>query len=270
MKKTIITHFINFTLSISIFLLIVLSIFSITIFNEKYLLNYLTKENYYEKSYQSIVEHFENNLIQSGIEENIIEKVIKKEYVIEDINSIIANIYTNKQISINSINIRTNFNNTITDILKEHNRYPSIEEQNDIKVLEDKLANIYEKELLYSPDLINKLYQNINILKKLTYVLILIISLIIINLLAIIIYHLKDIKKNIGIALLSSGLIFTAIKYYIGDTFKYILFINKNFSELVINIITNILKYVGIIGLILGLLGFILIILSIFKKKNQN
>ena len=82
--------------------------------------------------------------------------------------------------------------------------------------------------------------------------------------------NLKDIKKNIGIALLSSGLIFTAIKYYIGDTFKYILFINKNFSELVINIITNILKYVGIIGLILGLLGFILIILSIFKKKNQN
>ena len=96
----------------------------------------------------------------------------------------------------------------------------------------------------------------------------LIASSILLIIFAIITY--KTNRATFGISLLATGIICIFIKCYssINIAVNNILMVNKTFSNLMINIINQVIQYVFIGGIILAILGIALII--IFERKSAN
>ena len=77
MVKKIIIYIMNFFLVIFIFTLSSLLIFSNTILNKQYIKEILEKNNYYEKTYYNIQNDFENYILQSGLDKDILNNLYK-------------------------------------------------------------------------------------------------------------------------------------------------------------------------------------------------
>lgn len=267
--KKIISHLINFILMLATFSIIFLFIISSTILNKNYLIKSLETNNYYESIYHNIISSFESNLMPSGIEENILNKLITKEIVTTDLNNIINHIYNQEELKLYTLELRANFNQEINNILANNNKEASYEEQENIKRLEDTLASIYEDELLYSRSIIEQAstnYQTITHLIKISQIVLL---LIIIDLIAIHFFLLKNSQKNIGISLLATGVINIIIHLSIINIYHQVLIINQAFSNVLKYIATSILTRMLISGILLTIIGLSLIIIYSKNKAKK-
>lgn len=268
--KKIISHILNLILIVCIFLSIILLIISNTILNKKYILKVLDTNNYYERIYNNIISSFESNLIPSGIEEEIISKLINQEIVTKDIHNIINHVYNHEELIINTNNIRINFNNEVNNILETNNRIASIEEQDNIKTLENALADIYEDELIYIKEVITPISQYYSMINNLVKASEIILLLIILNLIAIHKFIIKEASKNLSRVLLSVGLINTIIYLAIHNKFNHVLLINKVFSDCLKAIIANMLNYILISGIILMIISLGIMLINIKKNKETK
>ena len=245
-----------------------INIFSNTILNEKYIKNILKKNNYYELTYNVIKEDFANYAPQLRIGENEtpLDDIVNKKSVEIAINDAIESIYHNKKITVDTSKVEENLDTKIDNTLREYNRIPNTEEQKALKEFKKGIVTAYKNQILYSEKHISKLpniYQKINnIIPSIKGIL---IFLIVIFLIAMIIIQndKKQSIKNIGIILLTTGILSIIIKYLCTNRISHILFLNENISRVFIYIIKDILSKIATLGIILGIVGIIGIIIGI-------
>lgn len=272
MIKKIIIFIINFFLVICIFLLSSLQIFSNTIFNKQYIIGLLEKNNYYEKIYYSIEDGFKNYIMQSGLDESILDNLYDKEKVNEDINMVISAVYDGTSVNVDTESIVQKLDNRINSILEQNNRIPESSEIEEIKIFEDAIATTYVDEITYSVEYIKEIS---NVFTKIQLLLpnikIILIGVIVI-LLALIIAISRNVLKivnTIGIMILTVGIIDIAIKLLIKDRVHNILILNSAFSMNIIDLINSIINSFFSLGIIAISVGAVLIILSSFAKKKN-
>ena len=239
-----------------------------TLLNKKTILKILENNHYYEEVYKNLYSNFENNILSSGLDTSSITRLINQEQIKIEIIQILNNLYQGQISTINSTNLKNNFHQVIAELTQD--KTLSLEEQNNINLLEENLSTIYEEEISYSLTTINKISPIIPLIHHLSKISLLIISLLLLNFFAIILVLLRN-KPIFGISLLASGLILIVLKFIIGTRLDHILFINKAFSKSLITIITDIITYHFNIGLILTIIGLIyLTVLVIIQKKTHS
>lgn len=267
--KKILKHLINFVLTITIFTFTIILIFKTTVLNEKYVLKTLENNYYYDEIYKNVVANFENNLIQSGIDEAITSDLISKDKVERDVKNVIIGIYNNKEIEIDSTPLIEKLNEKIDEVFKDYHRTPNKEEQENIKRLESAIKEVYENEIAYELN-IDNLGKSVAKIDNLTTTLLIIIGLISVVLLVIDVLFMNDPVNTMGISILSTGLIIIIIRIIVGSKYKNILMFNEIFSEIVVSVVTNFLTNILVIGIYLSIIGLILLIIGVYKKSFLN
>ena len=271
--KNIITLILAFLLMLSILLTVAVQIVSTTILNKDYILGKLEEANYYNNVYEQIKDSFEGYIGPSGLDESVLENIYTRDQVKDDINSIIDNIYENKNNKINTEDLKEKLQKNIessvaTGILTK-------ETQKSIENFTDKIADEYVQNISHDPyfgklgTIINKVN---NILEKVEGVIIFIPIILAVVILLINIKELSMAIRFIAISVLSSGIIALVEKLFIQTKINIsnILIINDSFSEVIKNIINNILGSINTMSIVAIVGGIIVIILTNVIKINRQ
>lgn len=270
MIKKIISWIINLALIVLVFTLSSLQIVSSTILSKQYVMKTLEKSNYYEKTYNDIQEGFKNYIMQSGLEENILEGLCDKETVIKDINMLIEKIYEGKSINLDTKKIENKLDNEINRVLKKNNKKIDNDEKEAIQTFKNAIINVYNTSIVYSNSYIEQIsliYQKMNKVIKMAQI-ILIIAITIITIISVITLRKQSIK-NIGISLLATGILQIILKILVGNKLYNILILNSTFTETLINLIKNIMDTFFLVGIITSTVGIITIIIRKYYGKRR-
>ena len=246
---------------------IILSIVNAVVFSKPNVKKQMQKVDYYTEINNIIKESANNYIMQSGFDESIMDNVISKEKINNDIDKVINAIYEGEEVEISTDEIKNSLDKNVQQYIAQNNYKVDAQTQKDIKKFEDKIESIYANSITYSKSSIKKVVKYFKMAKRMTRVA-LIASLILLIIFAIITY--KTNRATFGISLLATGIICIFIKCYssINIAVNNILMVNKTFSNLMINIINQVIQYVFIGGIILAVLGIALII--IFERKSAN
>lgn len=246
---------------------IILSIVNAVVFSKSNVKKQMQKVDYYTEINNIIKESANNYIMQSGFDESIMDNVISKEKINNDIDKVINAIYEGEEVEISTDEIKNSLDKNVQQYIAQNNYKVDAQTQKDIKKFEDKIESIYANSITYSKSSIKKVVKYFKMAKRMTRVA-LIASLILLIIFAIITY--KTNRATFGISLLATGIICIFIKCYssINIAVNNILMVNKTFSNLMINIINQVIQYVFIGGIILAVLGIALII--IFERKSAN
>lgn len=246
---------------------IILSIVNAVVFSKPNVKKQMQKVDYYTEINNIIKESANNYIMQSGFDESIMDNVISKEKINNDIDKVINAIYEGEEVEISTDEIKNSLDKNVQQYIAQNNYKVDAQTQKDIEKFEDKIESIYANSITYSKSSIKKVVKYFKMAKRMTRVA-LITSSILLIIFAIITY--KTNRATFGISLLATGIICIFIKCYssINIAVNNILMVNKTFSNLMINIINQVIQYVFIGGIILAVLGIALII--IFERKSAN
>ena len=246
---------------------IILSIVNAVVFSKPNVKKQMQKVDYYTEINNIIKESANNYIMQSGFDESIMDNVISKEKINNDIDKVINAIYEGEEVEISTDEIKTSLDKNVQQYIAQNNYKVDAQTQKDIEKFVDKIESIYANSITYSKSTIKKVVKYFKMVKRMTRVA-LIASSILLIIFAIITY--KTNRATFGISLLATGIICVFIKCYssINIAVNNILMVNKTFSNLMINIINQVIQYVFIGGIILAVLGIALII--IFERKSAN
>lgn len=247
--------------------IIILSIVNAVVFSKSNVKKQMQKVDYYTEINNIIKESANNYIMQSGFDESIMDNVISKEKINNDIDKVINAIYECEEVEISTDEIKNSLDKNVQQYIAQNNYKVDAQTQKDIEKFEDKIESIYANSITYSKSSIKKVVKYFKMVKRMTRVA-LIASSILLIIFAIITY--KTNRATFGISLLATGIICIFIKCYssINIAVNNILMVNKTFSNLMINIINQVIQYVFIGGIILAVLGIALII--IFERKSAN
>lgn len=269
MFKKIILNLESFVLAIFLFGLIILLVLSNTVLSKNYLLNYLEKNNYYEQYYNHINETLKGYIIQSGLEEDILQSLYDQEKVKEDINILINNIYQNKDEKIDTNIIKVRLENIINKQLELNNQLINQEEKESISSFVNTIQEVYLDEIIISKNLIDEIKPLYLKLDKIVFFLIIVFSILSIITILIINLITKNLKKSIqkvSVSLLTASLLLIFIKILLGNRFRHILIINALFSKILIGYIYQIINLFLILGIVFGILSLVGCIIKVDKK----
>lgn len=270
--------FLNYALAIILAIVITVT-FSIeivktTILSEKYVLSKFENENFYDKIYEQAKSNFEKYIQQSGLDEEILNNIITKEKIKEDIHIIIDNLYNGTKQEIDIEGIKNNLNNNIEKTLTEKEINITEKQRESINTFVNCICKEYEDTIMHS-DLeteINGYYRKIvkyiDIVKKVALV---IFGIGIFTLITLNFKHVYRFVSSIGETMLISGLLLLFTNFFINSKFQinYITILNDAFSEILRNIINEIIHMIKIYGVTLLIGGIVLIILSNFSKYKK-
>ena len=240
--------------------------------SKQYVKNVLLKNDYYERTYANIKEDFKNYIMQSGLQESILEDLYDREKVNTDIDMVIDSIFENKKLNIDTKTITKKLDNRINAVLESNNRKPDAREKEEIKIFEDTISQVYNDGIVYSSESILEIANIYNKIQPLIIKIINLLGVLIMALLVIIFVINSNLKQNInavGIALFSSGLLDIIVKVLVGDKAHNILILNTTFSESVIYLINSIISIIFVTGIVMSIIGFVLIIISNIEKRNM-
>ena len=271
MAKKIISYILVFILIIILTSSVLINIISSTILNEKFAIDILNKNEYYSKIYNEIMKNFKNNTIQSGLEESILDGIISEEQVKNDIIELISSIYENKSIKTNSENVKNRLQENINVVIAENNKKVSKDEQEEIDIYVNTIANIYKNGIVYVDDYIHEIQNGVAKIKEIIEKCKIILYIVAIVILIIII-ALNKIEgiKYISIILISTGMLVTLIEIIEKLTMKTqnILILNQAFSKIVINVIEEIMLKCVVHGVVFIIIGMVFNIISGVKLNK--
>lgn len=273
--KEMFNFLLAFIITILIIVNFVVNMFSNTILEKKYIINQFEKNDIYGKIEVDLKNGFENYQYQSGLPEEVFEDLYTKDMIITDVNSMINNLYEGTKVINSSEKVKDKIVGNINTYLKDNNIVLNKIEQENIDKFQDLIVNVYEDKVNV---LNNKIEQIINIKEKIEKVVkfanvSLMISLVFILILTILI-NIKTIKlcvRTISISLLASGILLNLVPYviYKNIDINNILLLSQTISDIIKNILYDILSrfnYFGIGFVIIGVAG--IIISNYHKIKN--
>lgn len=245
---------------------IILAMINNVIFSKSNVKKHMNKVDYYTEISNIIKDSANNYIMQSGFDESIMDSVIPKEKINNDIDKVIDAIYEGKEIDISTEEIRANLDENVQQYIQQNNYKVDAQTRKDIAKFEDKIESIYENSITYSKNAVKQVVSYFKMAKRITRLALITFSILLI-ILAFITYKIN--KASFGISLLATGIICIFIKYYSGLNIAVnnILMVNKTFSNLMINLINQVVQYIFISGIILTVLGIFFII--IFERKSR-
>lgn len=245
---------------------IILAMINNVIFSKSNVKKHMNKVDYYTEISNIIKDSANNYIMQSGFDESIMDSVIPKEKINNDIDKVIDAIYEGKEIDISTEEIRANLDENVQQYIQQNNYKVDAQTRKDIAKFEDKIESIYENSITYSKNAVKQVVSYFKMAKRITRLALITVSILLI-ILAFITYKIN--KASFGISLLATGIICIFIKYYSGLNIAVnnILMVNKTFSNLMINLINQVVQYIFISGIILTVLGIFFII--IFERKSR-
>lgn len=258
MFKKFIMNIFNIIVILLILSLNVLLVFSNTIFNKNYVIKKLQKNNYYEKTYYDIKENFKNYIMQSGLEENVLDDLYSMEKIQNDVNMVLDAIFENKEIKISTDEIRKKLDDRINEVLEENNRVPDKTEKESIQTFEDTIVNEYIEGIVFSENYVKQIkngYSKIIKIVKFGEILLIVLTAIIL----IIMFSKKILRENIGMILFAVGIMQIIIRILVGKRLNYILILNSTFSQSLISLLNSVVNIILVIGFIDVILGIIFI-----------
>lgn len=245
---------------------IILAMINNVIFSKSNVKKHMNKVDYYTEISNIIKDSANNYIMQSGFDESIMDSVIPKEKINNDIDKVIDAIYEGKEIDISTEEIRANLDENVQQYIQQNNYKVDDQTQKDIAKFEDKIESIYENSITYSKNAVKQVVSYFKMAKRITRLALIAVSILLI-IFAFITYKIN--RASFGISLLATGIICIFIKCYSGLNIAVnnILMINKTFSNLMINLINQVVQYIFISGIILTVLGIFFII--IFERKSR-
>lgn len=245
---------------------IILAMINNVIFSKSNVKKHMNKVDYYTEISNIIKDSANNYIMQSGFDESIMDSVIPKEKINNDIDKVIDAIYEGKEIDISTEEIRANLDENVQQYIQQNNYKVDGQTQKDIAKFEDKIESIYENSITYSKNAVKQVVSYFKMAKRITRLALIAVSILLI-IFAFITYKIN--RASFGISLLATGIICIFIKCYSGLNIAVnnILMVNKTFSNLMINLINQVVQYIFISGIILTVLGIFFII--IFERKSR-
>lgn len=273
--KKIVSYIICIILVAIILVATTIHIASNTVLNKNYVLEKLDNNNYYEKTYDNIKSSFSQYILQSGLDENVIENLYTKEQIKEDVDIVISNIYSDENQKVDTNKIKNNMESNINKYLEDNNIKLNATQKKSIDKFIETIERTYEEEISYSAYLNkigNKVYKINKIIEKMQPV---IYGSIIALFLILILINVKEISFGInyaGVTILSSGIANILIKMYINSKINInkIMIINEDISKIVINILNEIVKYIQSYGLVMVAIGLAIVILASFIRNSKT
>lgn len=271
--KKILQYIIAVILAIAILGLIIVNMLSSTILSQKYILDKLQEQDYYDKIYEEAESNFENYIHQSGLEEEVIEGIVTKEKIQKDTKLIINNIYNGTDNKIDTEEIKNNLNEKIKNSL---NGQIFTSEQKSIDTFVDTICKEYEKTISHTnyENKINTIIKQANKYVKLVQkILIILAGILMVLLILTEINRIYNIIAKIGTAFVIDGLILILIEKYINSKIKIdtIVVLNKAVSNVLQNILNEIISNILKSGSIMLSLGILFIIIyGIISGIRQN
>lgn len=271
----IISYLIAFLLMLSIFASMLTYLATSTLLKEEYVLGKLEENGYYENLYHEIQSKFEEYILQSGLEEEVIRDIYTEDQVQSDTKILIHNIYAGTDQEINITAIKEKLNKNIESSLGTTKTHLTSAQKIAIEKFVDTIGNAYQSQITASNTLqkvsnnIPKINSFINKAKIMIYFIPIGLCLFIIlfNL-----SNLSQVLKYIGIAGVASGILAILPNVLINAVIKIenITLISENFSIVIRSIIINLLQTITTYGTVAIVLGIILIILATLLKKEKR
>ena len=218
--KDIITYILVAVLIAGILIVYFSKLASSTLLSKTYVSNKLEETGYYKKIYDEIYEDFSNYIMQSGLEESVLEGVVTIDSIKSDTKIILDNFYSGLNMPINKEIIRQKLTENINKYVEENNMtiqsQSSIDTFNNLITLQydyDMNAHMQQDEEIYRT--ISSTIKTVNKVKKAGFIIVgIALSL-------IFIINIKDLYRIIAV----SGIAST----FIGSIFLFLIeFINKN------------------------------------------
>ena len=254
-KKIILYYLLEFVLTLSILLTIILLILKITILNKKYLVNIFEKTNYYRELYLDINTDLENYIMQSGFDNSIINDLFTETELKKVINKNVDNFYKGENIIVDTDILKNKLENNINDYLDEIKI--TITDKEAINLFVNEIETIYKNRIILNKEIVglSKSFYNINKILNLIF-----LGLIIFNMVIFIFTKVLFKKIALSIPILSS-MSLLLISYYL-------LLSNININSIVFwnNYVSNVIKYIfWDLNTILKYGSIIIIVLELIK-----
>ena len=132
----IVRKIISYILAIIVVILmlatIILSIVNVAIFSKSNVKKQMQKVDYYTEINNIIKESANNYIMQSGFNESIMENVISKEKISNDIDKVIDSIYEGEDVEISTDEIKVNLDKNVQQYISQNNYKVDAQTQKDI------------------------------------------------------------------------------------------------------------------------------------------
>ncbi len=264
-------YFAEFLLSVLILALFLMGILKLTVLSPNFILKQFSKQNYYEELSDSIQDEMSNYIIQSGLEDSVLENIYTKEMVKEDLTSYVTNFYGGKKLTVSTDEIKKNLEDNILEYLEKNNI--TVGDQSSLDAFVDQILTVYQEKITFSNGLNS--FQN-SIVKANSLIT---VVFVIFLLLSIVLYALMKFicKRKIVVAapcFTTSLLTFLGIYlFYQRVDVKNIVFWNDVVSALIKKIITSVTDAMvlgAVIFLVLGILNTFLWALKRRKRRPSS
>jgi len=274
--KIILNLILSFLLILVILVNLATNILENKLLNKDYVLSKMEETEFYLQISREVENGFENYIYQSGLPEDTIKNLFTDEMIKTDAENLINALYDGTEITLSSDKVKENLNKKIEDYLNTQNLKMNKQGKENIKKFEDLIVKEYKENVNASTTLYKSGHQGIEKLRTidskignipLIATFVIIVLLIIIN-----ITNLLEAIKYIGISSLSIGiLIKLGVKVILDNvSLDNILVLTVSLSNLIINIVKDILYSIEDNGGIFIVVGCTAIILSaILQNINK-
>ena len=275
--KKILSYILIFILIILFISTIILNVLKFTILSPDYIIHSLEKNDYYTKVDNNIKESFKNQILSSGLEEDVLNDLYSFYQVKQDINGLINSMYNNAEYKLSTDTIRTNLQNKIDAILNENNRTLNSEEKDSVDRFINSICNAYETEIEYSSTAVSTITHTLSKVIKILNIIdiILVVAVIICAIIIVTMRKSINVFRAFSIVFIATGILLFTIYYFVNTNIAInnILIVSELFSEMIgyfINLIINIFMIIGIINVIIGILFAILYVFTNIAKTPSR
>ena len=275
MIKRIIIGGISIVLSCLLFFLVGCFILSYTVFSKKYVKDTLDKNDYYHQTYVRIQDEFSGYAPQLHIGDEVINlsDICTEEMVTLEIHHLIDSIYDHKEVQVDTSLLNANLDQKIQGMLSQYGKVVSSSEKEALDEWKRDVLLSYQNEILYSYQYVAKLpdyYVTIHHAFCLFVKVVLFVFLAFFLFFILLQKTIKGILRNLGIVFLSTGFLFFIVRFLYLDRVSHILVLSERASAVFIYILRDILHQSFLFGILLGIIGFIGIILGIEDKDISS
>lgn len=276
--KSIFRYIFTIVLTISLIIYITINVLSSTILDKSFVLNKLDETGYYDKVYGYALTNFENYIIQSGLEESVLEGILTREDVVNDTQKILNNIYNNIEEDVDATSLKERLNANIEEATKSMLLTTSQKEA--LNGFIDEISKEYLNTIAhfeFEKNIFNAYHKIDFVIDVTNKVALVFIGVSIFGLIVVCTRRIYKLFTLVGITLLSSGLFFTIVNIYINAkiNIQTITILNNAFSFTLREILGAILNKVSSTGILMLCSGLVLIVVSslvhnFFKYKDEK
>lgn len=265
--KIVLRGILGFICSILLFLIILVSIIKLTVYNKNYVLKSIENDDYYSKVYEEINSDMKNSLLSSGLDESILKGLFTKNDLKKETKNLIGSIYSGSNYKVDTDTFKERLNTNIDKFLKEKNI--QVTDQKSLDTFVSNIVSVYEKEISlygYLQNYVNKFVKIGNLLD------VAMIVMIILLLICFIILRYPLHRRYSGVICMSACLMLLFFKSYIYEQIdmKNILIISDSFSSLLRRILLDINDKMLLAAFILLIVGILLNLKNSFLRRRKK